>query len=183
MSCWSFINPGSQSFLDNAVFDAGLLRDFVEFVGDLGGNSRGLFAVDVLPCGDGLLDGVGEFLTPVRHVAAGSVGVDHAQGRVTDVSQLVPPRRDVNHLPGGKRLAFRAEAHLAGAFDDEVGFFLLLVMPRNLSAVRVERDVAESEVLGLERLWAVADKALGVTARRVAFAFDGLEVSDGHRGS
>jgi hypothetical protein len=45
------------------------------------------------------------------------------------------PRRDKYSLPGGDGLTFLAETHFAFAFNDEVDFFLFMVVPRYLSAV------------------------------------------------
>ena len=78
-----------------------------------------------------------QFLPPVGHVARRAVAVEHPQRRVADVGQLVKhPRRDVGGLAGRETSALFAQAHLARAFDDEVDFFLLLVVPRHLAAVR-----------------------------------------------
>ena len=47
-------------------------------------------------------------------------------------------------------LAFSAETHFAGAFEDKIDFFLLLVVPGHLAALGLEHDVADGEVLGLD---------------------------------
>src|ERR1035437_4268301 len=92
-----------------------------------------------------------EFLTPVGHIAGGSVAVEHTQRGVADVGQLVEDQvRDVDGLPGGEGHAFFAEAHFAGAFDDEVDFFLLLVVPRHLPPVGLQGDVADGKIRGLD---------------------------------
>ncbi len=44
--------------LHHAILHAGVAADLVELVGVLGLDGRGLFAIDVLACGGGLLDGV-----------------------------------------------------------------------------------------------------------------------------
>jgi hypothetical protein len=45
------------------------------------------------------------------------------------------PRRDKYGLPRGNGLTFLTEAHFAFTFNDEVDFFLFVVVPRHLSAV------------------------------------------------
>ena len=74
---------------------------------------------------------------------------------------------------------FFPEAHLALALDDEINFFLLLVVPRNLSAVGLERDIAHGEVCGLDRGHA-PDEVLGAAARRICAALNFGEVGDDH---
>src|ERR1035441_7354235 len=61
-----------------------------------------------------------EFLAPVGHVAGRSVAVEHAERGVADVGQLMELLvRDVDGLSGVERHALLAEAHFAGAFDNE----------------------------------------------------------------
>ena len=48
-----------QLVLHDAVLDARLLRDLVQFVGRLGGDRRRLLAIDMLAGGDRLLDRIG----------------------------------------------------------------------------------------------------------------------------
>ena len=108
-----------------------------------------------------------EFLPPVGHVARRAVAVDHAQRRVAGIGQLMKDlRRDVDGLPGRHVDALFAQAHLARAFDDEVDLLLLLVVPRHLAAVRLERDVAHREIGGLNGARA-ADQVLRAPARRI----------------
>src|ERR1019366_5397325 len=91
-----------------------------------------------------------EFLAPVGYVAGRSVAIEHAQRGVADVGQLVElPVRNVDGLSGVQRHALLAEAHFAGAFDDEVDLFLFLVVPGHLPAVGLQGHVADGEVGGL----------------------------------
>ena len=48
--------------------------------------------------------------------------------------------------PACERHPLLAEAHFARALDDEVDFFLLLVVPRHLAAVGLQGDVADGKV-------------------------------------
>ena len=89
-----------------------------------------------------------EFLPPVGHIAGRTVAVDHAHRSVAGVGQLVEDAwRNVDGLPGLHGDALLAQAHLARALDDEIDLFLLLVVPRHLAAVRLQRDVAHREVV------------------------------------
>jgi hypothetical protein len=64
-----FHEAGEPEFvLHDAVFHAGLLREFVEFVGFRGGDGGGFLAVDVFAGGDALGDTV--------ETAAGGLGVE-----------------------------------------------------------------------------------------------------------
>ena len=88
-----------------------------------------------------------QFLPPMRDVARRPVAVHHPQRSRADIRELVKDFRwDVNRLACRESCTLLAQAHLAFALDDEVDFFLLLVVPRHLSAVRLERDVAHREV-------------------------------------
>ena len=78
--------------------------------------------------------------------------------------------------------ALLAQAHLAFAFDDEVDFFLLLVVPRHLSAVGLERDVAHREVRRLDGARA-PDQVLRAAARRIRPARDIAEIGNDHSAS
>jgi hypothetical protein len=134
--------------------------------------------------GGGAIAGAGEcaiqFLAPVGDVAGGAVAIEHAEGPGADVGELVKDAgRDVDGLAGGEGLSFVAEAHFAGALDDEVDFFLFLVVPGNLAAGGVEGDVADAETPGLDGGEAT-DEVLGAAARRVAAAFDLVEVGNDH---
>lgn len=137
-----------------------------------GGKGRGFVT--------GAGEGAGEFLSPVGDVAGGPVAVEHAEGGVAEVGELVEDTgRDVNGLAGGEGLAFLTEAHFAGAFEDEVNLLLLLVVPRDLAAARVEGDVAEAEVLALDGGGA-PDDVLGAASGGITPAFDLGEVGEDH---
>ena len=58
-------------------------------------------------------------------------------------------RGNVYGLPGWNSLALFAKTHFAGPFQNEVDLLLRLVMPRNLSAVRIECYMAQGKVGGL----------------------------------
>ena len=75
--------------------------------------------------------------------------------------------------------ALLAEAHFARAFDDEVDLFLLLVVPRHLAAVRLERDVAHGEIRGLDGAHA-PDQVLRAAPRRVRAPGDLREICNDH---
>jgi hypothetical protein len=78
------------------------------------------------------------------YVAGWAVAVDHSQGRIADVGELVEHAgRDVNGLTSRDHLPLVAQAYFARAFQDKIYFFLLLIMPGYLSAVGIEQDVAD----------------------------------------
>src|ERR1017187_3279834 len=121
-----------------------------------------------------------KFLSPVGDIAGGSVAVEHAQRGIADIGQLVEDLvRDVDGLPGVERHALFAEAHFAGAFDDEVDFFLLLVVPRPLPAVGLQGDVADGKISGLDGAGA-PDQVLGAAPRGISASRDPGEIGDGH---
>ena len=113
-------------------------------------------------------------------ITGGAVAIEHAERGRADIGELVEDAgRDVNHLPRGHGLALLAEAHFAGAFDDEVNFFLFLIVPRHLAALGVERDIAHAEIFRLDGGDAPGE-VLCAAARRVAAAFDLSEIGDCH---
>src|SRR6185312_527887 len=106
----------------------------------------------------------------MRDISGGPITVNHLQWSAAGVRKLVKHAgRNVDGLPGGDGLTFLAEAHFAGSFENEINFFLLLVMPRHLTAVGIERYVAQREVGGLNRA-EPADHVLCQAPRRIATA-------------
>ncbi len=138
-----------------------------------GGQRRGIDA--------GLGQRAVQFLPPVGHVAGRSVAVKHAQRRVADVGQLVEHAgRDVDGLAGVVSVVRSSPRHIfAGAFDDEVDLFLLLVVPRHLAAVGLQGDVAHGEIGGLDGACA-ADQVLGPAPGGIGAAGDLVQVGDDH---
>ena len=121
-----------------------------------------------------------EFLFPMGHVARRAVAVEHSQGRIADVGELVEDAgRNVNGLSGRDHLPLVAQAHLARAFQNKIHFFLLLIVPRHLSAVRIEQDVADGEMRGLNGRGA-AHHILRAASRRITTAFNLAQVGDNH---
>src|ERR1035437_3280743 len=121
-----------------------------------------------------------KFLAPVGDIAGGSVAVEHAQRGIADIGQLVEDLvRDVDGLPGVERHALFAEAHFAGAFDDEVDLFLLLVVPRHLPAVGLQGDVADGKISGLDGAGA-PDQVLRAAPRGISASCDLGKIGDGH---
>src|ERR1700722_16685991 len=116
----------------------------------------------------------------MRDIARGTVTIDHPQRRFAGIGQLVKNAgRNVDSFAGADAAALLAEAHFAGAFNDKVDLFLLLVMPRDLSAVRFERDIPHREIDGLNRARA-ADKILRAPSRGIGAASDLRKVCDDH---
>ena len=100
----------------------------------------------------GAREGAVELLSPVGDVAGRAVAVDHLEGLFADIGELVEDAGgNVDGLPAGDRLALLAEAHFAGAAENIVDFLLLLIVPGDLAAARIEGDVAEGEIGGLDR--------------------------------
>src|ERR1035437_8730755 len=123
-----------------------------------------------------------EFLAPVGHVAGGSVAVEHAQRGIADVGQLVEDLvRDVDGLPGVEGHAFFAEAHFAGAFYDEVDFFLLLVVPRHLPSVGLQCEVADGKIGGLDGARA-PEQVLRAAPRGISASCNLSKIGNGHDG-
>jgi len=120
----------------------------------------------------------GKLLPPVRYVARGTIAVDHPQGRLADVRQLMKDaRRDIDHLPRRHRLAYFAETHLAHAFDDEIDFLLLLIVPGHLAAFRIESHIAHRKIRRLN--WrGAAREVLRQAFRRITATGDLGEVGD-----
>jgi hypothetical protein len=88
-------------------------------------------------------------------------------------------RRNVNRLSGSDDSALFAQTHFAGAFDDKVNFFLLLIVPGHLSAIRLKGNIAHRKTGGLDRARA-ADKILRAPAGGIGPARDFGEVCDDH---
>jgi len=89
------------------------------------------------------------------------------------------PARDVNHLPARHRLALLAETHLPRPLHDEIDLLLLLIVPRHLPALQIERDIAHAEILRLDGRHA-AGEILGAAARRIAAAGNLRKVGNNH---
>ena len=87
--------------------------------------------------------------------------------------------RDVDGLAGSERHALFAEAHFARAFDDEVDFFLLLVVPRHLAAVGLQGDVADGKVGRLDGAHA-PDQVLRAAPRGISASCNLGKIGDGH---
>src|ERR1017187_2906003 len=84
--------------------------------------------------------GAVQFLAPVGYVAGRSIAINHPHGGVPSVSQLVEHAvRNIDGLTGAHGGPFFAQAHLARALHDEVDLFLVLVVPRHLSPVGLDR--------------------------------------------
>lgn len=76
-------------------------------------------------------------------IAGRAVAVDQAQRHLPEVGHLVKhTRRDRDRLSRNQHCPLRAQAHLAGAFEHQVDLFLLLVVPRHLTAVGLEGHVS-----------------------------------------
>src|SRR5580700_5263506 len=117
----------------------------------------------------------------MRHIARGPVTINHPQRRLANVGELMKnARRNIDSLAGSEPHPLLATAHFAGAFDDKVDFFLLLIMPGNLSAMRFEGDVAHRKISSLNRA-RPADKILRAPSCRISAAGDLREVCDDHR--
>src|SRR6188472_455793 len=71
-----------------------------------------------------------QFLTPMRYVTGRPVAVHHSQRSRTYIRKLVKHFRwDVNRLACRESCTLLAQAHLTFALNDEINFFLLLVVP------------------------------------------------------
>jgi hypothetical protein len=124
--------------------------------------------------------GAFELLFPVGNIACRAVNVDHSHGFVSRVGQLVKNfGGNENGLACSNSSAFFAETHFSFSFDDEVNFFLLLVVPRNLASIRLEGDVAHGKVLCLDR-GKTANEILSATTSGIGTALDFVEVCNDH---
>ncbi|MGC4051990.1 MAG: hypothetical protein QM757_21830 [Paludibaculum sp.] len=74
------------------------------------------------------------------------------------------------------------QAHLRGAFENEVDLLLLLVVPGDLSAGLIEHDDANREVGGLNRAGA-ADQILRQAPGRIAAALNHGKIRHDHAGA
>src|ERR1035438_6688803 len=81
-----------------------------------------------------------QLLAPVSHVTARSIAIDHSQRNRADIRQLMEHAPwNVHSLTGSERHLLIAQAQLALALQNQVDFFLILVVPRHLSAVRFQQ--------------------------------------------
>lgn len=87
----------------------------------------------------------------MRNIPGWAIRIHHLHYHRTRIRQLVEQHAwDKNTLTGMYVLAGFPDANLAIPFDDEVGFLFGVVMPRNLSAARLELNVALTEVWVLD---------------------------------
>ena len=111
-----------------------------------------------------------KLLTPMGNVTGGSIAVKHSAFAIRKIGELVKHLpRDVNGLSRADSKSFPTETHFGLAFENKVNFFLLLVVPRHLPAVWLERDVAHGELRGLDRARA-AHKILCLASSRILAA-------------
>ncbi len=128
----------------------------------------------------GARQGASEFLTPMCNISRRAVTIDHAHGNGAGVGELMKDaRRNVNGLAGCDGATLSAETHFAGAFQDEIDFFLILIVPGDLTAVRLQSDMAESEVGCLNGAYATHE-ILSFAAGRILPAGDFRQVGDDH---
>src|SRR5690242_16754927 len=119
-----------------------------------------------------------QFLPPMRHVACRAVAINHSHGRVSGVRQLMKnARRDKDGLAGLYGALFFSQAHLAGAFDNEIDFFLLLVVPGHLAATWLECYITQRKILRLDRACA-AHQILRSPARRIGAPRDLVQIGN-----
>src|ERR1039457_1556280 len=121
-----------------------------------------------------------QLLTPVSHVTARSVAIDHSQRNRADIRQLMEHAPwNVHSLTGSERHLLIAQAHLALALQNQVDFFLILVVPRHLSAVRFKRDVAQRRGFRLNRTRA-SHQVLSAPPGRISSSSDLGKIRDDH---
>jgi hypothetical protein len=124
-----------------------------------------------------------ELLAPVRDISGRPVAVQHRHRGVAGVGKLVEnARRDEHGLAGGHGLPLIAQAHLADPIEDDIHFFLLLIVPGHLSAARLQHDVAEAEVRRLDRRGSPHQVARAPPGR-IRPPFDPVEIGDPHPGN
>ena len=124
--------------------------------------------------------GAFQLLFPMGNISRWAVNVDHSHGFISRVGQLVKNfGRNEDGLACSNSSAFFAETHFSFSLDDEVNFFLLLVVPRNLASIRLEGDVAHGKVLCLDR-GKTANEILSATTSGIGTALDFVEVCNDH---
>ena len=79
-----------------------------------------------------------------------------------------------------RRVLLASHAHLSGAFDHEIDLFLLLVVPRNLSAFRLQGDETDAEIRAFDRR-GPAHQVLRSSPGRISSTFNVLQIHDTHR--
>ena len=121
-----------------------------------------------------------QFLAPVRHIAGRTVTVNHPQGGGAGVGELVENRGgNIDGLACFDRASFRAQAHLTLALENQVNLFLLLIVPRDLAAMGLERDAPHREIFCLDRAGSPY-QILRSAPRRISAAGNFCEVGNGH---
>jgi hypothetical protein len=116
--------------------------------------------------------GAREFLTPVRYFTAGGITVNETHGSVTDICELVEgERRNIANLSTFNLTDLLVNTQLAFAFENEIHFFLLVIVPGYLSAARVEGYVTHTKV-GSFNGQATSNHSLSMTFSRVTTPCD-----------
>ena len=124
--------------------------------------------------------GAFQFLFPVRDIAGRTIDVDHSHGLVSGIGQLVKNfGGNEDRLACSDSFAFFAETHFPFAFDDEVNFFLFLIVPRDLATFGLEGDVAHGKVFGLHGRES-PHEVLGSTASWIGAALNFAEIGNRH---
>ena len=116
----------------------------------------------------------------MRNIPGWAIRIHHLHQHRTRIRQLVEQHAwDKNTLTGMDILAGIPDADLAIPFDNEVGFLFRVVMPRNLSAARLELNITLAEVWMLDHRCAsnkVSRPATGWIAAARSFG----NINNGH---
>src|SRR5262245_60909725 len=114
-----------------------------------------------------------QLLSPVRNVAGRPIAVNHLQGSVPGVCQLMKNTgRNIDGLSAHNGGTFGAEAHFARALQHKIDLFLFLVVPWNLAPFGLKSDISKREVPRLYGARAAND-ILREPSGRVGTSFDG----------
>jgi hypothetical protein len=100
--------------------------------------------------------------------------------RFAHIRQLVEHTSGyVHRLSCGQYLALFAKAHFCRPIDNEVNFFLFLIVPWDLAPLRLKRHIPHAEHLRLDRR-SPAYEVLRPSPRRVVAPFYLTQISNNH---
>jgi hypothetical protein len=119
----------------------------------------------------------------VCNFACGAETVEHAAALRREIGQLVKGTGwNVDGLAGGDDFALVTDADLRASVEYQVDLFLFVIVPGDLTSIRVEADHAHAEVGGLDRA-GTANNVSGSPASWETTAFNFRKIRDIHASS
>jgi hypothetical protein len=121
-----------------------------------------------------------QFLLPVSYIAGGPITIEHPQRSVANIRKLVENSAgDIHGLAGSQHSPLFPQASFAGPLKYKVDFFLFLVVPGDLSAIGLQRDLSDGKIMSLNG-GGSAHQVLSAAPGGESPALDLVQISNNH---